>query len=493
MIKITKLITAFVALIMLSGTIHAQDLKFYKKYRANEVNFSEQIRVSHDNKLLLLGTIRRTNSLGQNIRDMLLVKTNFNGDTLWTKYVGLDSRSELGRDFEILPNGNMLLTGYSIYDNGTKVKGFLMCVDTAGSLLWDKYYGSDTAEWAFSSIKVVSDGIVLAGTTGDTDHSDALILKTSMSGDSLWSTTVGGDEYDDAWDVEAAEDGGYLFTGGTYSFADGDFDDAWIVKLDADGNYLWKKTFGLPGRVDWSWAFVPSRNSSGAVDGYVFTGVKNAGEEGTQGSLYGDVHFVKVSLDGDLVWDKSMTTPSGQMRREGTDIIRTIDGGYAICGYRLYANKASLYFIKTDGAGNIEYETITDNVAETFLPRALVQVSDSSFYITGTIAAGGAAPLEIFLAHIGPATTTAIEGRSLSESLDIYPNPAKEHIIIHNSSQTAISQIDIMSVDGRRLKTIPVQGKDDLVIPVSAYAGNNIFLRIRNKDGYCYYKKIVVL
>ena len=195
--KLTRLIMTG-AILALTGTTNAQSLDFYKKYKVDEVNLSEQVKVSADSNLLLLGTIRRANSLGQIIRDMLLVKTDLSGDTLWTKYIGLDDRSETGRDFEILDNGNMLITGFSAYDMGSKVKGFLMCVDAGGNLLWDKYYGNETDIYAFTSLKIVEDGVILAGTIDNGDNSDALILKTTMTGDSLWSTTVGGAEYDAA-------------------------------------------------------------------------------------------------------------------------------------------------------------------------------------------------------------------------------------------------------------------------------------------------------
>lgn len=492
MILISRLLAAIAILAFTNSIVFAQELKFYKKYRRDEVNTSEQIRVSRDGNLLLLGTVRRPNSLGQTIRDLLLVKTNLNGDTLWTKHVGRDGRSELGRDFEIRDDGSMLITGYSAYDNGTKVQGFLMCVDAAGNLLWDKYYGNPAVLCAFTSLKIVNDGILLAGTADSSGNSDAFVLKTNPSGDSLWSTTVGGPAYDDAWDVESADDGGYLFAGGTFSYAAGAFDDAWIVKLDADGHFLWRKTFGIPGRVDWAWSFVPSRNSSGLVDGYVFTGVMNAGEEGTAGSLQGDVYLVKVDNNGDVLWDRSLATPAGQLRREGTDIIRTSDGGYALCGFGLSNNKASLYFVRTDQDGNVVHSMLTNNLPETFLPRALVQAPDSSFYITGTITSGTAAPLEILLARIGPADATAI-GEPIPDDLcSVYPNPAREYVVIHRTKAMAIAQVDVISMDGRILNSLTAVKDEDVVIPVAAYSGTTVLLRIRSEDGHCYHKRIVI-
>ena len=497
MIKLAGLLVAAAILLLQVGTTNAQDLAYCKKYKTDEVNFSEQVRVAPDGNLLLLTTIRRPNSLGQTIRDILLIKTKPDGDTLWTKHIGLDDRSELGRDFEILANGNILISGSSSYDMCEKVKGLLLCTDSAGNLLWDRYYGNETDVWAFTSMKVIDDGIIITGTVSHEGNSDALVLKTNLGGDSLWSSVTGGSEYDDAWDVEAADDG-YLFTGGTYSFADGAFDDAWIVKLDAEGSFLWRKTFGTSGRVDWAWSFVPSRNTLGAIDGYVFTGIKNAGEDGTPGSLYGDVHFVKVGLDGTLIWDKSLTTPSGEMRREGTDIIATSDGGYAIGGYGIYRNgttgqlTSGLYFIKTDAEGNTEYEILTDSITDSFIPRALIEGPDSSIYITGTKAAGIAGDLEVFLVRIRPGVSTAIEEASDNVPVIVYPNPANEVVVIHSAADKPVKRVDVLGIDGRLLNTIPVRNNDDIIIPVTGFSGTTILLRICNKEGYCYYKKVVV-
>jgi len=464
----------------------------------DEVNFSEQVRVAGDGNLLLLATVRRPNSLGQTIRDLLLLKTKPDGDTLWTKYIGKDDQSETGRDFEILADGNLLIVGSSAYDMGTKVKGFLFCTDSTGNLLWDKYYGNGTDIWAFTSMKVTDDGIMLAGTAETAENSDALVLKTNLAGDSLWSSVTGGSEYDDAWDVERTSDGGCLFTGGTYSFADGAFDDAWIVKLDAEGGFLWKKTYGISGKVDWAWSIVPARNSSGAIDGYVFTGIKNSGEEDSPGSLYGDVYLVKVSLDGTLIWDKSLVTPSEEMRREGSDIIVTSDGGYAICGYGLYRNKTThqitsgLYFIKTDADGNIEYDILTDSITEFFIPKALAEGSDGKFYVTGTVAAGIGSALNVFLACIGSGIPSALESLSDETEITVYPNPASEMIVVHSAVNGLMERVELMDINGRLLTTTSVRNDDHVVIPVAGLSGTTVLLRIYGKTSHCHYHKVVV-
>src|SRR5690606_24495579 len=126
-----------------------------------------------------LSTVRRTNSLGQFIRDIQLTKTNTNGDTVWTRFLGRDERSEMARDFEIVENDDLLLTGFSSYDMGTRTQGFLMRTDSIGNLLWEKYYGSEDEIVAFSSLKVINDSILLAGTIEREGNGDAFIMKTT--------------------------------------------------------------------------------------------------------------------------------------------------------------------------------------------------------------------------------------------------------------------------------------------------------------------------
>jgi hypothetical protein len=497
LMKLLKLtIPALAFLALHADSTYSQELKFFNRYGEHPVDFSEQIKQTPDGNLLTLSSIRRPNSLGQIIRDLYFIKTNLDGDTIWTKYAGQDGRSELAREMTYTNDGHLLVTGFSTYNLGNTTKGFLMCFDSAGTLMWEKYYGDGINIWAFTSLTIVDDGIIMAGTVAnaETEDSDALVLKVSHAGDSLWSTTYGGELYDDAWDIEPTPDGGIVFTGGTYSFAEGDLDDAWIVKLNAEGTFQWRKTYGFPDRIDWAWAFVPAHNAEGNIDGYVFTGVTDAGDEGSLDYLNGSIHLVKVDLDGEVVWNKSIVVP-GALRREGTDIVSTTDGGFAICGFALHSSggtpNSSLYFAKIDEHGDIEYSILADDIPDVVIPRALTQASNEDFYITGNAATSMGATNSAFIASIGN-TTNIAQPKILASRIQIFPNPTHDVVTIKQPLSCHIKSVALYSLDGRILLSQQIPTNGDVNLSLAAYKGSTVFLHVITDAGYTYAQKVVV-
>ncbi|SMC63143.1 autotransporter outer membrane beta-barrel domain-containing protein [Moheibacter sediminis] len=138
---------------------------------------------------------------------------------------------------------------------------WIVKLDASGNKIWDKLYGGSGNDWANSIQKTTDGGYIVAGysdssASGDVSGiskgiRDYWVLKLDAAGNKSWDKLYGGNSIDDAFSVQQTADGGYIIAGYSLSSASGDvsgtnkgFGDYWIVKLDASGNKVWDKLYG---------------------------------------------------------------------------------------------------------------------------------------------------------------------------------------------------------------------------------------------------------
>ena len=137
-----------------------------------------------------------------------------------------------------------ILAGYSRSFTATGEAGWLFKLNQKGDVVWGKTYtGSYTDK--FKDVQQTLDGgYIVAGFTHipGAGRSDAWILKLNSSGEIIWQKTYGEDEYNYAYSIQQTSDGGYIVAGtmdvdpnnnGNY--------DSWILKLDPNGDILWQR------------------------------------------------------------------------------------------------------------------------------------------------------------------------------------------------------------------------------------------------------------
>ena len=168
--------------------------------------------------------------------DFVIVKTDHLGDSLWAKVFG-SSNVEIGYKVEQTTDGGYMLAGRK---DGAIVGDsdfYLLKTDSTGEFLWDKTYGGDEMDRAFTAMQTSDGGYILGGFTAsfNVEYFDFYLVKTDPDGDTIWTKTYGGLWQEEIADIEEAADGGYAAVGYTYSFGAGGNPNIYFIKTDANG------------------------------------------------------------------------------------------------------------------------------------------------------------------------------------------------------------------------------------------------------------------
>ena len=303
-----------------------------------------------------------------------LIKTNLNGDLLWTKTfispTGSGSLSIGVSDAQPTNDGGYVLLGTILFKGQ---KTFLIKTDAAGDTLWARQLNENGMDQNFGfSVQQTSDsGFIIAGKESLTFNTEdvstnANLVKINKYGEVIWSKSYGGSKFDVALSVQQTNDHGYIFTGYTRSFGI-DSTDVYLVKTNADGDTLWTRTFGGP-LADIGYAVKQTSDN-----GYIIVGSTSS-----FGAKYNDAYLVKTNSDGYILWSKTYSAPASD---NDYNIQLTADGGYIICGNSF--GTYDVFLLKTDKSGNMEWsKTITGSGSNITL------ASDGGYVITGVVFSG---------------------------------------------------------------------------------------------------------
>tara|TARA_B100001057_G_scaffold176364_1_gene177078 strand:+ start:101 stop:1414 length:1314 start_codon:yes stop_codon:yes gene_type:complete len=206
----------------------------------------------------------RTLSFGNGSADVFLVKTDSSGVEQWSKTFG-GSGYDVCWSIQQTNNGGYIISGDS-HVGGVGQNIYLIKTDANGIEEWSKTFSEGNEG---NSVQQTTDGGYII--TGDTYSSNSLyggyeaayLIKTDANGVEEWSKSFAGiysvdsifSNYGSGWSVQQTNDGGYIITGGTYSYFYGGYD-IYLIKTDNNGNVT--STFNIP--------FNPNRKLQNTVD-----------------------------------------------------------------------------------------------------------------------------------------------------------------------------------------------------------------------------------
>ena len=214
-------------------------LVWNKHYTAGTTNceFFDAKQTS-DGGFIAAGQVR----LNANDRSCYLVKTDMDGDTLWTKIFNVGNTKDVIFGIDVMFNGDIILCGGMIVNNGPG-RGYVMRCDSIGNLIWDKNFVMGPYDAEFQDVFVDSNqNIYCVGEHFDLSlaiprPSGWLTKIDYQTGDTIWNRTYRYfplcDHY--LYSVNRTNDMGFIMGGWTLTNCNSTLNDIWIVKVDSNG------------------------------------------------------------------------------------------------------------------------------------------------------------------------------------------------------------------------------------------------------------------
>ncbi|MEP7170801.1 MAG: hypothetical protein ABI855_15640, partial [Bacteroidota bacterium] len=320
----------------------------------------------------------------------------------WQKCLG-GSDFDMANGIQQTADGGYIVVSYTNSNDGN-VSGnhggadvWIVKLDGAGSIQWQKCFGGTQDDDAFSIQQTADGGYVFAGRTSSNDgdvtgnhggNYDCWVVKLDGTGTIQWQKCLGGTGEDEATAIQQTADGGFVFAGWTTS-DDGDVTgyigslDYWVVKLDTAGIIQWQKCLGGTDN-DYGYALCLA-----ADGGCVVAGGSDSNDSMVSGNHgYRDYWVAKLDTVGSLQWQICL---GSSWDDEPSSVLQTFDGGYLVGGGVFSSTSGNV----SGGHGNYDYWIAKLNPAGVFqwqkclggseddYSSSVQQTADGGYVMTG--------------------------------------------------------------------------------------------------------------
>jgi len=278
----------------------------------------------------------------------------------------------------VLPDGSFVMAGTtnSFHSSmGSWKEMWIVKLDAAGDIVWQKVLGGDGDDVAYSVIPAGDGGVAAAGYTESYGPAGAngIIVKLDAAGEIAWKIILGGDYDDRFFSIAGAGSGGFVAAGASDSFTTGIA--VWVVEVDAEGFKEREGCFIQPsGSGDLKAGAIQS-----FTDGsFALTGTFKAG-----GSDQESVLVMKIGSTGACAWATSID-PSTILDDRGMGILAMPDGTSVVAARDLAAGTAHsrAWLVEMSDAGSVSKNLVLESAGDD-VPFGLVQAPDSGFVLFG--------------------------------------------------------------------------------------------------------------
>ena len=401
----TKFILLPFLFLAVGGTLHAQDWQHIYGHNFG-MSWGYDVQQTADSGFIMIGDIDYpTGAIRHYIR---LVKTDKNGDTIWTN-IHHDFHVMFAQGRAVLPldNGEYYISGTSTFNPSFQQRIHLAKLDAQGDTIWTKDYGFNTANGEGRVRFTLDNHLIIGGHTNSNFQptpviNQAIILvKTDLNGDTSWTRQypyLG--SFQELGEIVATQDSGYLVVGSTNSAS-------LIFKTDANGDTLW--TLHNSNSTSDEVNTVIELPNSDFVVGGSFSGF--AGYSPT---------LVRYDKNGNQIW-MSFPWNFGKVY----DVMLTTDNYLIATGYSPDSSgiEGFPHIAKLDLQGNIVWQKVINDTLNYAFGEAVIEAFDGDYVIGGT-ANGGFYLVRLDTSGTVVTTSTFPIKSTPQVAVRVFPNPA---------------------------------------------------------------------
>ncbi len=373
------------------ASLRADDVIWAKTYGGSGADGARAVCLCPDGGFLIIGY---TFSHGTGDADVLVVKTDNDGNNIWSRTFG-GAGTEYGNGGVCLEDGYLVVGYTTSFGSGAK-DVYLIKLDRDGKEVWSKTYGGSSWDVGMAVCSAKDDHYFVCGCThsfGEGEE-DVYLIKTDRRGKEIWSKTYGGERLDMGNSVCLADNDGLLIGATSGSFSQNT--DFLLIRTDAQGNELWTKSYGAVGPrghgFDWCNTMISDDGGGALLVGYA----------DCQDVM--DIHVIKTDREGKEIW--SSTLGNKPFYDFGNAIRETVDGDFLIIGTTKSILKSEnvydndIFLVRMDPQGNVIKEERLRGSGMDWA-SSVVPTGNGDYVVAGHTTSSGSGFFDMLLLRIG--------------------------------------------------------------------------------------------
>ncbi|MDH4043423.1 MAG: hypothetical protein OEY20_14130 [Gemmatimonadota bacterium] len=309
--------------------------------------------------------------------DVLFVRFDDAGDTLWTRSYG-GAREDVGWDVVESRDGGFYVVGFTEAPTEGREDVLVLRLDAAGEPQWERTFGGAGRDRAWSAVLAADGGVVIAAESEDVERGgrDAYIMHVGDDGTARWTRRVEAAGDQRVYHIARTSDGAFVATGTTGQDGDG-ARDVYVVRVDTVGEVMWTRSFGGP----------PDDVGHGVLaldEGHVL--VTGYGATRTSGGT--DVYLIRIDASGDPVFWRHHGGADNDRAMMSAGIP---GGGVVSVGFSIGRAGSDIVVVESDSAGSARRWTRLERPGDDRGVMILARRA-GQYVLAGTLGRSGSSP-----------------------------------------------------------------------------------------------------